>query len=58
MLLMRSTDGLATCSYPITLKRYYYPYFLNDKYTLNADSNDSDFVYACGIGCSRLRERR
>jgi hypothetical protein len=46
MLVMRSTNGGATWSGPITLKRDENPNVLNDKNTLTADPNDSDFVYA------------
>jgi hypothetical protein len=46
MLVMRSTDGGATWSDPITLKRDENPDVLNDKNTLTADRNDSNFVYA------------
>jgi len=46
MLVMRSTDGGATWSDPITLKRDENPNVLNDKNTLTADPNDSDFAYA------------
>ena len=46
MLVMRSTDGGATWGDPITLKRDENPNVLNDKNTLTADPNDSDFVYA------------
>jgi hypothetical protein len=46
MLVMRSTDGGATWSDPITLKRDENPNVLNDKNTLTADPNDSNFVYA------------
>jgi hypothetical protein len=43
---MRSTDGGATWSDPITLKRDENPSVLNDKNTLTADPNDSNFAYA------------
>jgi hypothetical protein len=46
MLVMRSTDGGATWSDPITLKRDENPNVLNDKNTLTADPNDSNFAYA------------
>jgi len=46
MLVMRSTDGGATWSNPITLKRDENPNVLNDKNTLTADRNDSNFAYA------------
>jgi hypothetical protein len=46
MLVMRSTDGGATWSDPITLKRDENPNVLNDKNTLTADPNDSSFAYA------------
>jgi hypothetical protein len=46
MLVMRSTDGGASWSDPVTLKRDENPNVLNDKNTLTADPNDSDFVYA------------
>jgi hypothetical protein len=46
MLVMRSTNGGATWSDPITLKRDENPDVLNDKNTLTADRNDSNFVYA------------
>ncbi len=46
MLVMRSTDGGATWSDPITLKRDEDPNILNDKNTLTADPNDSSFAYA------------
>ena len=46
MLVMKSTDGGETWSDPITLKRDDNPNILNDKNTLTADSNDSDFAYA------------
>ena len=46
MLVMRSTNGGATWSNPITLKRDENPDVLNDKNTLTADRNDSSFVYA------------
>ena len=46
MLVMRSTDGGATWSDPITLRRDENPGVLNDKNTLTADPNDSDFAYA------------
>jgi hypothetical protein len=46
MLVMRSTNGGATWSNPITLKRDEDPNILNDKNTLTADSNDSSFAYA------------
>jgi hypothetical protein len=46
MLVMRSTDGGATWSDPITLKRDENPNVLNDKNSLTADPHDSDFVYA------------
>ena len=46
MLVMRSTNGGASWSDPITLKRDENPNVLNDKNTLTADRNDSNFVYA------------
>jgi hypothetical protein len=46
MLVMRSTNGGASWSDPITLKRDENPDVLNDKNTLTADRNDSNFVYA------------
>ncbi len=46
MLVMRSTDGGAMWSDPITLKRDEDPNILNDKNTLTADPNDSSFAYA------------
>jgi hypothetical protein len=46
MLVMRSTDGGATWSDPITLKRDENPNVLNDKNTLTADPNDASFAYA------------
>jgi hypothetical protein len=46
MLVMRSTNGGATWSNPITLKRDDNPDVLNDKNTLTADRNDSNFAYA------------
>lgn len=46
MLVMRSTDGGATWSNPITLKRDESSNVLNDKNTLTADPNDSSFAYA------------
>ena len=46
MLVMRSTDGGLTWGDPITLKRDENPDVLNDKNTLTADPNDSDFAYA------------
>jgi hypothetical protein len=46
MLVMRSTDGGATWSDPITLRRDENPDVLNDKNTLTADPNDSKFAYA------------
>jgi hypothetical protein len=46
MLVMRSTNGGATWSNPITLKRDENPNVLNDKNTLTADPHNSSFVYA------------
>jgi hypothetical protein len=46
MLVMRSTDGGASWSDPVTLKRDENPDVLNDKNTLTADRNNSNFVYA------------
>jgi hypothetical protein len=46
MLVMRSTDGGATWSNPITLKRDEDPNILNDKNTLTADPNSASFAYA------------
>jgi hypothetical protein len=46
MLVMRSTNGGATWSDPITLRRDENPDVLNDKNTLTADRNDSNFAYA------------
>jgi hypothetical protein len=46
MLVMRSTDGGATWSDPVTLRRDENPNVLNDKNTLTADPNDSSFAYA------------
>ena len=46
MLVMRSTNGGASWSDPITLKRDENPDVLNDKNTLTADRNNSNFVYA------------
>jgi hypothetical protein len=46
MLVMRSTNGGATWSDPITLRRDENPNVLNDKNTLTADPNDSRFAYA------------
>jgi hypothetical protein len=46
MLVMRSTDGGATWSDPVTLRRDENPNVLNDKNSLTADPNDSSFVYA------------
>jgi hypothetical protein len=46
MLVMRSTDGGASWSNPITLKRDEDPNILNDKNTLTADRNSSSFAYA------------
>jgi hypothetical protein len=46
MLVMRSTNGGATWSDPITLRRDEDSSVLNDKNTLTADPNDSSFVYA------------
>jgi hypothetical protein len=46
MLVMRSTNGGATWSNPITLKRDENPNVLNDKNTLTADPNAPNFAYA------------
>jgi hypothetical protein len=46
MLAMRSTDGGVTWEDPVTLKRDESPNVLNDKNSMTADPNDSDFVYA------------
>ncbi|MGH8828959.1 MAG: sialidase family protein [Jiangellaceae bacterium] len=46
MLAMRSTDGGVTWEDPVTLRRDESPNVLNDKNTMTADPNDSDFVYA------------
>jgi hypothetical protein len=46
MLVMRSTNGGATWSDPITLRRDEDSSVLNDKNTLTADPNDSSFAYA------------
>ncbi len=46
MLVMRSTDGGVTWQDPITLRRDDNPNVLNDKNSLTADPNDSDFAYA------------
>jgi hypothetical protein len=46
MLVMRSTDGGATWDEPTTLIREDLPAVLNDKNSMTADPNDSEFVYA------------
>lgn len=46
MLAMRSTDGGRTWDDPVTLRQDDNPNVLNDKNTMTADPNDSDFVYA------------
>ncbi|HYZ29889.1 MAG TPA: sialidase family protein [Thermoleophilaceae bacterium] len=46
MLVMKSTNGGTTWGNPVTLKRDENPNVLNDKNTLTADPNDSNFVYA------------
>jgi len=46
MLVMRSTDHGATWEDPVTLIRDESPNVLNDKNSITADPNDSDFVYA------------
>jgi hypothetical protein len=46
ILVMRSTDHGASWSNPTTLKRDESPNALNDKNSLTADPNGSDFVYA------------
>jgi hypothetical protein len=46
MLVMRSTNHGATWDDPTTLKRDDSPNALNDKNSMTADPNDSDFVYA------------
>jgi hypothetical protein len=46
MLVMRSTNGGATWSDPITLRRDEDSSVLNDKNTLTADPNSSKFAYA------------
>ena len=46
MLVSRSTDGGTTWEDPITLRRDTNPNVLNDKNSLTADPNDSDFAYA------------
>lgn len=46
MLVMKSTDGGATWGNPTPLIRENNPAVLNDKNSMTADPNDSDFVYA------------
>src|SRR4029453_8993783 len=46
MLVMRSTNHGATWSNPVTLIRDESPNVLNDKNSITADPNDSNFVYA------------
>ena len=46
MLVMKSPDGGVTWDEPITLIREDLPAVLNDKNSMTADPNDSDFVYA------------
>ena len=46
MVYNRSTDGGATWEDPIALIEDTDPRFLNDKNSMTADPNDSDFVYA------------
>jgi hypothetical protein len=46
MLAMRSTDGGRTWEDPVTLRRDDNPNVLNDKNSMTADPNDSDFAYA------------
>jgi hypothetical protein len=46
MLVMRSTDSGRSWSNPTTLIRDENPNILNDKNSLTADSNNSNFVYA------------
>ena len=53
MVYNRSTDGGLTWEDPIILKEDSDPSFLNDKNSITADPNDSDFVYAVW---DRLRE--
>jgi len=46
MLVMRSTDHGASWENPVTLIRYESQNVLNDKNSITADPNDSNFVYA------------
>lgn len=46
MVYNRSTDGGLSWEDPIILREDHDPSFLNDKNSMTADPNDSDFVYA------------
>jgi hypothetical protein len=46
MVYNRSTDGGLTWDDPIVLRADFDPNYLNDKNSITADPNDSDFVYA------------
>jgi hypothetical protein len=46
ILVSKSTDGGDTWSEPITLRSERTPFHFNDKESITADPNDSDYVYA------------